>query len=273
MHRVVTSGAAFIETINATATDPYTTRGMTGEIIAGMLRLISHCQPNDDDARDAMNAMTGHYPCLKPMERGTIIDAIRKRARARDSASGDRVPTINWRAQTCTAFPKYITPSRWSLITNPDTPEAVVYDVLAATCASIGLCNPDCTTITTMIGIVDTSAGAKARCQRITRENFWDHVQKLMSKFVLVRHSLGKLGPQMYAGYVAQFPLSAKVFAAMYPACYTNSGGPAGCPRDVLTNIAEFAAGVQMPLHLWEAHLCPPTTIDMQLGKAASYIE
>ena len=85
-------------------------------------------------------------------------------------------------------------------------------------------------TITTMIGIVDTSAGAKARCQRITRDNFWDHVQKLMSKFVLVRHSLGKLGPQMYAGYVAQFPLSAKVFAAMYPACYTNSGGPAGCP-------------------------------------------
>ena len=143
MHRVVTSGAAFIETIHATATDPYTTRGMTEGIIAGMLRLISHCQPNDDDARDAMNAIfhgAGHYPCLKPMKRQTIIDAIRKRAQARDSASGDRVPTINWRAQTCTAFPKYITPSRWSLITNPDTPEAVVYDVLAETSAKIGLC-------------------------------------------------------------------------------------------------------------------------------------
>ena len=276
MHRVVTSGAAFIDTIHATATDPYTKRGMTVEIIAGMLRLISHCQPNDADARDAMNAIlhgAGHNPCLKPMERQTIIDAIKKRARARDSASGDRVPTLNWRAQTCTGFPKYITSSRWSLINNPDTPEDVVYDLLADTSAMIGLCNPDCDTITAMIGIVDTSAGAKARCQRITRDNFWDHVQKLLLKFVFVRRSLDKLGPQMYAGYVAQFPLSAKVFAAMYPVCYTNSGGPAGCPRDILKNIAEFAAGVQMPLHLWETQLCPPTTIDMQLGKAASYIE
>ena len=76
-------------------------------------------------------------------------------------------------------------------------PEAVVYDVLAETSAKIGLCNPDCKTITTMLGIADTSAGAKARCQRITRDNFWEHVQKLLLKFFFVRRSLDKLGPHM----------------------------------------------------------------------------
>ena len=91
MLRVIQSGAAFIETIHATAPTIYTTNEMTRAIIECMSTLISHCLPNFDDARAAAKIL-GHYPCLKPVERQTIIDALGgalTRARARGSASDD----------------------------------------------------------------------------------------------------------------------------------------------------------------------------------------
>ena len=120
MLRVVQSGAAFTETIHATAPTIYTTNEMTRAIIECMSTLISHCLPNFDDARAATNIL-GHSPCLKPVERQTIIDALGgalPRARARGSASGDDGSLTALPFQTCTAFPRYITAPRWSLIRN-----------------------------------------------------------------------------------------------------------------------------------------------------------
>ena len=277
MLRVVRSGATFIETIHATAPNIYTTNEMTREIIERMSTLIAHCVPNFDDARAATTDILGQYPCLKPVERQTIIDALGgalTRARARGSASGDDGSLTALPFQTCTAFPNYITAPGWSIIRDRHATESAVYDALIKASADIGLYRPDPKTITIMLGVVHTSAVFVVNGQRITRKNFWDHVQKLQLGLDLVRSGLNSRGPHIYAGYVHVYPWSAKVFRAMYPSFYNDvdGGGPARCPRALFADIKSFAKDMEMPLEVWETQLCPPTTIDTQLGKVAACV-
>ena len=277
MLRVVQSGEVFIEAIHATAPTIYTTNEMTREIIECMSTLIAHCLPNVDDARAATIEILGQYPCLKPVERQTIIDALGRaltRARARGSASDDGGSLTALPFQTCTAFPNYIPAPRLSLIRDRRATESEVYDALIKTSADIGLYHPDPKTITIMLGIVHTSAVFVVNGQRITRKNFWDHVQKLQLGFDLVRSGLNSRGPHIYAGYVHVYPLSAKVFRAMYPSFYNDvdGGGPARCPRALFADIELFAKDMDMPLEVWETQLCPPTTIDTQFGKVAACV-
>ena len=279
MFRVVESGATFIQTVHATAPDIDTTNEMTRTIIECMSTLIAHCEPNFDDVRAATTDILEQYPCLKPVERQTIIDALGgalTRARARGSASGDDGSLTALPFQTCTTFPNYITAPGWSIIRDRHATESAVYDALIKASADIGLYRPDPKTITIMLGVVHTSAVFVVNGQRITRKNFWDHVQKLQLGLDLVRNGLNSRGPHIYAGYVHVYPLSATVFRAMYPSFYNDvdGGGPARCPRALFTDIKLFANDMEMPLEVWETQLCPPTTIDTQFGKvAACFIE